>query len=53
MTTVVAAAASKMMMVTEADNANAGYLVGTPVVVARKVPRKDGGDDGGDWPWCD
>ena len=40
MTTTVAAAAaaSKMTMVTEADNNDVGNHVNAPVVVARKVP---------------
>ena len=52
-TAAAAAAAAKMTMVTEADDDNVGNLVGAPVVVARKVPWKDGGDDCSDWPWCD
>ncbi len=49
----MAVAASKMTIITEAAANDVGNLVGAPVVVARKVPWKDGGDDGGDWPWCD
>ena len=52
-TVAVAAEAMKMTMVTEADNNDVRNLVGSPVVIARKVPWKDGGDNGGDWPWCD
>ena len=52
-TTVESEAVSKMTMVTVADGNDARNLVGAPVVVARKVPWKYGGNDGGNWPWCD